>query len=604
MHPGDSRRRPLGAARRAFTQGMREQWRGGEEDEGDMPLLASYGKRQAKDLDYNQPIEDQVADERLITHRLTKATSAAEILRILKGALANPKFGPIGATAAITRLVKWKSTIMPSDKESPVIAALARKIYDIVSGGSINADCCAMMFWAVTRLHQRMNRLSGLLPLLIEIMPSKTAEMPAKQLTTVMWACATLRLRRDDLEVLMPALTGSLIDKVGELGMNEVSSIISSAVKLQGEAPDLLNLLPALGEMVQTRAHELDHMGVANAIWAIARLGGQPPELMRSLPILAELALDRADGFAAPQLSIVTWSAAKLKDQSPELLSVMPVIIERVVLRAKDLRAQNLANVLWATAKLRVEVPELRGCLPTLLEEIRRQPGEMGVQDVANIIWALGTLQVDIRDDLTANALWNMNRRATFLIRDFKVGEISQTCWGFGLLGWRDEIFMKAAAGVVLSRKLQTTDLKNDIPRIIGAFAKLGIPQAPLLRAVADMGRNAVDQLSDWSLSILSWSYTRLDAELECAGFQQSLVRELDNRGLTFEDVERSTLGPEEWRRTPDGLILSSGSAAVAKQAGPGKAEAEAEAEAETAPPGLAATGRLSLLDDEADVAE
>ncbi|CAE8607414.1 unnamed protein product [Polarella glacialis] len=437
-----------------------------------------------------------------LTRELSSATSAQAVLSVLEQEDMN-KLSEVHIAAAFTRLAKYKREF--AVRESPVLHKLTAKLQKMLDTGNyLGARQCANVFWSIASLQTAVPKLKELLPMLIENAKVTAPDMNTLDVTNIVVACTKTRLSSNELTGLLQPILERLVD----------------------------------------RADFLNPQQIANCIWASAKLKADAPEILEVMPVLVEMAEEK--------LANMIWSGATLRGQAPELLGLIPKLVGVAFNQTATFQAQELSNIIWSMATLREEVPELQELLPALLKALPKRLGTLEEQHIANVVWSLGVLQAgDLAGD---DVLGSLASKGTSIIRKFTPQALANTAWGFALCGFKDVQFMSAAASLIVASvpTMRSKALSLSLPQISCAFSKLSISNSALLASTAKHLPPVLRNSADWTICALAWSYNKLDPQRDFADFQDKLAKEMGRRKLSPQDVERSQLGPHEWRKRPE----------------------------------------------------
>eukprot|EP00413_Alexandrium_margalefii_P027820 CAMPEP_0204569514 /NCGR_PEP_ID=MMETSP0661-20131031/37786_1 /ASSEMBLY_ACC=CAM_ASM_000606 /TAXON_ID=109239 /ORGANISM="Alexandrium margalefi, Strain AMGDE01CS-322" /LENGTH=170 /DNA_ID=CAMNT_0051577619 /DNA_START=83 /DNA_END=595 /DNA_ORIENTATION=- len=163
------------------------------------------------------------------------------------------------------------------------------------------------------------------------------------------------------------------------------------------------------------------------------------------------------------------------------------------------------------------------------------------------MIWAAGVLQLDSKEvNGTVSMLCD---EATLKLQRFTPLELAMTCRALALRGVRNETLMAGFANAVLqkARAWREQDVSVRLPQVLWAHARMGINNEALLELVSEVLTPSLDRLTDASLSMLVWSYVKLDTDGAFAEFRRLLVAKALQRGLDAKAVRRARFGHEEW---------------------------------------------------------
>ena len=159
--------------------------------------------------------------------------SATELLHLLDRVVVGPIFNKFHASAAYHSLAtKWKGSLTPSDKASPVLPRLSARVQKMTEEGHVEPRTVANVLYSLGKLS-------------------------------------------DDLEVprgLLMALVKSLVDNASGMNSQDLSNNLLAFVQLKGVAPEVLTALPKLAAQVPIVAEGMKPQELSNSLWACAYL--------------------------------------------------------------------------------------------------------------------------------------------------------------------------------------------------------------------------------------------------------------------------------------------------------------------------------------------
>jgi len=285
--------------------------------------------------------------------------------------------------------------------------------------------------------------------------------------------------------------------------------------------------------------------------------------------------------FNTVSINMIHISAAliqlgKVKYSLTPDLAQDPILVKTTQL-ANQLVSQNetssreVANLLAPIAALQNEVPHLQELLPALLKTLPSQISSMTPQAMANVLWALGLLQLN--SDEARRVRGMLVSQIIACLPELSMMDIAQSIWGLASCGHRRQDFEKKVLVIVRKQAAQMSSRSAvmDLPQIACAFAKLGIWDEAMMTEIAFRIAPAIKKVKPWGLAALAWSWAQLkptsvvvetsslvptgDAEdsskqrsrpAVLARFPNLLQAEVERRGLTSEDIQRSPLGPDD----------------------------------------------------------
>ncbi|CAJ1328339.1 unnamed protein product [Effrenium voratum] len=181
---------------------------------------------------------------------------------------------------------------------------------------------------------------------------------------------------------------------------------------------------------------------------------------------------------------------------------------------------------------------------------------KMVEQAVTNVVWSTGQL---LDDPARASMSQDLRKVLPVAVARFRVvlqsatpRELANTCWGLALSDYHDAAFYEAVAAKVANEasEWRQAGAQLDLPALVCAFARVkATGHQKLLDAVSKKMSPALTDVNNWGICAMTWSYKQLDTGDDFLPFRQTLAAEVARRGLSQEDLERSRLGPEKWRK-------------------------------------------------------
>jgi len=102
-----------------------------------------------------------------------------------------------------------------------------------------------------------------------------------------------------------------------------------------------------------------------------------------------------------------------------------------------------------------------------------------------------------------------------------------------------------------IAKRLPSLTVKQidlDLPEIAYALAKLRSNQPVLLQVISMSCQGKLGRVNDWGLCAFTWCYTEIFPGVQCGDFRKRLKEEVSRRPLPEDAIERSQLGPDQWR--------------------------------------------------------
>ena len=485
-------------------------------------------------------------DPRILTSKIKKAETAAEVLRLLDSAVDTSMFNHIHASAACTSLVAFngKGKLQAADAKSAVIRRLASRIDGLIKANEVGPRELANVLWAFAKMFVAIPAVLVIMPALVRGVAAKAKGMNARDLANSLWAAAQLQDACPEVLEMVPALVAQVRSKAGDMKPQELSNIILAAAKLQDVAPAVLGSLPAIAAEFPGKAGDMIPQHLSNSLWATAKLQDAAPAVLSVVSALVEEIPNKVGDMNPQNLSNILWAAANLHNKDADILKVVGVVVQQVMQNPGGMNPQELANSLWATAKLQDAAPEVLQVVPAVVAQIPAKVAEMNAQEVSSCLFAAMRL---------ADAVPEVIEVAPALVKEVPGKMDAMKPQGLGnslealvVLAERLPIvglprIAAAAAAMQLKRILPAVKGKDfvfDVPIVLWACAKLEVCDSQLLAAVAErFPSKSIKSLPPRSLCALAWTYRNLDEKGVYSDVLNCLESEISKRGLREEEV-------------------------------------------------------------------
>jgi len=233
----------------------------------------------------------------------------------------------------------------------------------------------------------------------------------------------------------------------------------------------------------------------------------------------------------------------------------------KILLVRQEVEGREMSRILAAVSALRNDIPWLEELVPPALEMVPRQVDFMPPQTLCTFVGAIGSLGVASAE--AAQAMHLLQRAALSRLDDFAMIDVAVLLWGLADHGEMDEALVEPLATFVRKTASQVTteSATMDLPRIACAFVRLGHWPKPAMREIALRVNAVIPKTRSWSLAALMWSWTHPSAPRQAtrrvtlgtprsrasviANFVHTLREEVDRRGISQANIERSPLGPK-----------------------------------------------------------
>jgi len=240
-------------------------------------------------------------------------------------------------------------------------------------------------------------------------------------------------------------------------------------------------------------------------------------------------------------------ACAALRTDLPQLQAeLLPLLVPLVPETISDMTAMDLTNLVLASAELREDdLPDLWEVMPSQLGVIADGAGEIEIKDIPALLALIRKMPDE--EGKATRAMEALQHQAVEKLPDFSLPQLASLIWGL-----EDDIERRLLTAVSsrVANRTATWNYKEvhpDLWRLVCAYGKLGVHEAPVLKAVARRAlREGLDGLSGWGLAALVWAYSKLEnASDGLADFRRHLDREVELREMSEELISQSYLGPD-----------------------------------------------------------
>lgn len=483
----------------------------------------------------------------MLTAAILTATNAKELLAVLAPELEGELLDHIHISAAFTRLVRYKQSFNAELQRSPVVARLVDRTIGLLKRKAFPPKDSANAMWAIASLGEAGHVLHELLPSLVKSCADQSTQLRAQEVANVIWAAATLELPDQDLRLLLPPLCDSVLGLAATLfDAHSVAYIIWATAQLKGRAPELLEIHGALAQMVTDKQAALKPAEIASIFRSATILKDDAPHFPEALPgLMTELGRVR-HSFSPQDVADVVSSFAAFKEQVPVLKEWLPDLLEEVPRATRDLTFKAASRILLAGAILRGEHVKLwRPLVPKLSSVLLQKLSSASDEAVANSAWALALLA---DNSAQREALEKLAQAATPMVATMPPSHVAKACYGLALRGVSWKPFWDSASEAVRAtvKKWDTQSKALILPDLAWSFAKLGISDGPLLKAVAENLDGLSAHLTEWSLCALAFAAGTFGSEFDPA-FVQEILDETKRRNLGPQAVAKSAAGVDDF---------------------------------------------------------
>ena len=485
-------------------------------------------------------------DLRILTSKIKKAETSADLLNVLDGAVDSSIFDHIHASAASTSLAVFhaQGKLQAVDAESPTIQRLASRIEVLIKANEVGPRELANVLWAFAKVFVAVRAVLVIMPALVGAVTAKSKGMKAQELANSLWAAAQLQDACPEVLEMLPALVARIPGKAGDMKPQELSNIILATAKLQDVAPVVREALPATTAEIPGNAGAMNPQDLANNLWAAAKLQDAAPGVLEIVPALVEEIPAKVGGMIPQGLSNVLWAAALLHAKDAAVLKVVAAVVKQITQQPGAMNPQDLANNLWAAGQLQDAAPEVLQVVPAVVPQIPAKAAEMIPQHLSNSLFAAMRLAHAVPEVL--EAVPALVKELPGKIGSMKAQELANSLEALVVLEERLPIVELPGIATATAAQLKRTlpqlkgkDLPFAIPMIVWACATKRVRDAELLGAVAKrfVSNRMIDSLPGWNLCALTWAYRNLDEEGVYRDLVGRLESEISKRGLREEEI-------------------------------------------------------------------
>ena len=154
-------------------------------------------------------------DPKLLTARISKAKSAARLLKLIGQEVDSKVFDHIHLAAAFSRLAKLKHTpqLITAEAGSFVWARMVARLRSMLKEDELSARSATSVFWAHGKLHEKVEELQHAAPEIKSALSATAAriadnveEMTLQELSISLWAAARLQDTVPEVQAAVPVI--------------------------------------------------------------------------------------------------------------------------------------------------------------------------------------------------------------------------------------------------------------------------------------------------------------------------------------------------------------------------------------------------------------
>lgn len=296
------------------------------------------------------------SEGKILTSKIKGAKSAKKLLAILDKTMDSQTFNKVHASAAYTALTAMKRRgwrRLEGTWDSCVLSRLQGRVRKMICGNQLGCREGANILWAVVHLSEMDPMLpKGLLPALVEVLPSQVRGMNTQHLSNCLWASAQLQEVEPSVLKLVPAISSEIPSKAKDMVPQALSNCFCAAAKLQDAAEEVLKVLPAIVAEIPKKAGDMIPQALTNCLWAAAQLQEVDAGVLRVVPGLVERMPSEAENLKPQELSNCLLATAQLYEVKPLVLQILPVLADQLPLKVQQMNSQALSNCFWSCAQL------------------------------------------------------------------------------------------------------------------------------------------------------------------------------------------------------------------------------------------------------------
>ena len=369
-------------------------------------------------------------DPKILTSKIKRAGTPADLWRVLDGAVDNRIFNEIHATTACGKLARWRSR---ADLQSPVSQRLAKRMQYLIEAGHFSPGGLAKGFWACAKLFLAIPAILIAVPSLVKAASYQAKDMNAQELSNSLWAAAQLKNTRTEVLEAVRAIVTQIPGKAMDMNTQDMSNNLGSAAKLQDTVPEVLQIVSSIAAVTPGKVVAMKEQELSNSLYAAAQLQDAAPEVLEVVPPVAAQIPGHVGQMTPQALSNCLSAAMRLQEAVPEVLVAVPALAREAVRKVDSMNSLDLAECLTALVVLENCIPILE--LPTfavaagqrlrhILPDLR---GNKLFLDVPMAVWACAKADACDADLLPAVA-------ELFSSKTFQFQSLPQ--WNLCALAW------------------------------------------------------------------------------------------------------------------------------------------------------------------------
>ena len=361
-----------------------------------LPVLSSSALVQRPGLGKRLSSE---SEGKILTSKIKGAKSAKKLLAILDKTMDSQTFNKVHASAAYTALtaMKRRGWRRLGTWDSCVLSRLQARVRKMICENQLGCREGANILWAVVHLSEMDPMLlKGLLPALVEVLPSQVHGMNTQHLSNCLWASAQLQEVEPSVLKLVPAIASEIPSKAKDMVPQALSNCFCAAAKLQDATEEVLKVLPAIVAEISKKVGDMIPQALANCLWAAAQLQEVDAGVLRVVPWLVERMPSEAEKLKPQELSNCLLATAQLYEVEPLVLQILPVLADQLPLKVQQMNSQALSNCFWSCAQLQYHPQAaawVPGMLRTMLERLPAAAAQMTPQELSNSVRVAPRLQ-------------------------------------------------------------------------------------------------------------------------------------------------------------------------------------------------------------------
>ena len=270
---------------------------------------------------------------KVLTSQISLSKSPEALIVTIKDSVRDSSFNAVHASAALTRLARFKrqGRLKRENINSSAWPLLKSRLRAIIRKG-LPARNVASVYWGLAVLSDEpgLHFLLKLLPGLMEVTRSQLDDMIPQGLSNCLWASAKLQSVAPEVLKILPAMARHLPGKLAGMKPQELAICLWAAATVRDDSP--------LSRLDCVRGMEL--------LVGKYVLSFTPSQLRQAVPAMAAAVKDQAVSFDAQALSNSFWASAKLKDRVPEVLVAVPPLAQHIARQVRWLQSASVCSCL------------------------------------------------------------------------------------------------------------------------------------------------------------------------------------------------------------------------------------------------------------------